>query len=343
MERQLASIQKINKIEPIDGADAIEKAGVLGWNVVVKKGEFKVGDEVVYFEIDSVLPPCEDYAFLQKYNWRIKSIKLRGVLSQGLVLPLSVLAGKRYLNITRPNPVYDLHEGKDVSEMLGVTKFEPPIPANLRGSVKGHFPSFLHKTDTERIQSQPRILNEFLGAKIIGHEKVDGSSCTVYHYNGEKGVCSRNLDLSEDANNSFWQVVLRYDLHNKLAALGNYAAQAELLGPGVQKNKYALKEHDLYLFDIFDIDNQKYLNTAQGKKIAEELGMKWVPFVCEMEIGSDTTVENLLALAEGKSQLNPAQEREGIVFRASEESATSKGERMAFKVISNKFLLKNED
>lgn len=166
MERKLASIRKITDIQPIPDADAIEVVVVGGWKVVTKKGEFSVGDLCVYCEIDSFLPILPQYEFLRKSSYkklstgeegfRLRTIKLRGQVSQGLVLPISVLPGGR-----------ELFEGMDVTEVLSITKYEPPIPASLAGKVKGLFPSFLHKTDEERCLSEETMIYTEDGFKTI--------------------------------------------------------------------------------------------------------------------------------------------------------------------------------
>lgn len=343
--RQLATIQRIIDITDIENADNICRAQVLGWGVVIKRDDFNVGDLVCFFEIDSVLPPSEKYAFLEKTNWRVKSCRLRGCLSQGLVLPLSILPETIFS--TSGDAVFvnveNLQEGDDVTDALGIIKYEPPVSASLGGQIKGNFPGFLHKTDTDRIQSNTRLLHQYIGVTFIAHEKLDGSSMTVYYRDGEFGVCSRNLDIKESDDNSFWQVAKKYDLPNKLAALGNYSIQGELIGPGVQKNKYALKELDFRVFDVFDIDKGEYVPTDLGKTIAAELGLTWCPYITEYTFTENTTVDELLGLAEGKSALNPNQEREGLVFRPQDEMNDTRMGRLAFKTISNKFLLKCED
>jgi len=200
MERKLATTRKITDIRAIDGADVIELATVGGWNVVVAKDvRYKVGDIVVYCEIDSFLPIKEEFEFLRKSSYkkmgdqegfRLKTIKLRGQVSQGLILPIGVLP------ITQFATAHDLPEGMDVTEMLSIVKYEAPIPAELSGKVKGGFPYFLHKTDEERVQN---LVNEYEEYKLTSKhqfymtEKLDGSSATFYMNEGEFGVCSRNL------------------------------------------------------------------------------------------------------------------------------------------------------
>lgn len=172
VERKLATIQKIKDIYPIDGADSIDRATILGWNLVVKKGEFKSGDWCVYCEVDSLLPIREEFEFLRKscYNprtnrFRIKTAKLRGQISQGIAFPLSILGD---MNLTT------LKEGDDVTDLLNIIKYEPPIPSELGGDVKGSFPSFIPKTDEIRIQSVPSVLERHKGRRFVITEKVDG-------------------------------------------------------------------------------------------------------------------------------------------------------------------------
>lgn len=139
--RKLASIQRIKALEPIEGADAIERATVLGWQLVVKKDEFRVGELCIYCEIDSILPEKPEFEFLKSRGMRIRTIRLRGQISQGICFPLSFLPAETLIE-----------EDSDVTEILGVTKYEPPIPASLAGVMKGAFPSFIPKTDETRVQ-----------------------------------------------------------------------------------------------------------------------------------------------------------------------------------------------
>ena len=223
MERKLATIRIIDDIRPIEGADMIELVTVGGWNVVVaKEVGHKVGDHVVYCEIDSFLPIREEFEFLRKSSYkkmgdqegfRLKTIRLRGQVSQGLILPMSVFGDFGWT----------AYEGLDVTEKLGIVKYEPPIPAELSGKVKGSFPSFIPKTDEERIQNLTKEYQEWkYQSKHLFYvtEKLDGSSATYYFKDGEFGVCSRNLELLETEGNSFWKVARELDLENKMKSLG---------------------------------------------------------------------------------------------------------------------------
>ena len=246
-ERKLATIEVVKDLQPIEGADAIEVATIRGWKVVVKKNEFKVGDLCVYCEIDSVMPQRPEFYFLQTSHFRIKTIKLRGQISQGICFTLDVLPNEVISSTSYENLV-----GTDVTEVLGVTKYEPAIPAQLAGKVKGNFPSFLKKTDEERIQNMEWVLTEYKDELFYVTEKVDGTSFTAYYNNGVFGVCSRNLDLFETEDNTHWKVARALKLEERMKSYGkNIALQGELLGEGIQKNHYQLKGQNILFFNVF--------------------------------------------------------------------------------------------
>lgn len=327
--RKLVTVRKIVDIQPITGADAIECAQVDGWKVVVKKGEFQVGQLAAYYEIDSWIP--EDVApFLCKdkreFNGipgaRLRTIKLRGQVSQGLLLPV-------------PNEYAE--EGDDLTEIMGVQKWEAPVAPQLAGQVKGNFPAFLKKTDQERVQNLRRDLEGWVEDRTMFEvtEKLDGSSMTVYFNNGDFGVCSRNLDLKQDEKNSFWATALAHGLEEKMRAHGeNIAIQGELIGPGIQGNKYGLSKHEFHVFDVFNIDTFSYAASGNRYHVAEIMGLKHCPV---LSVGAPIcmSMDELLAFADGKSALNGCT-REGVVFKSCNDPDVS------FKVISNKFLLKEE-
>lgn len=337
MERKLASIQVIDNIEPIKDADAIEVATVKGWKLVAKKGEFNIGDRAIYCEIDSFLPIKDEFEFLRKSSFkrmgelegfRLKTIKLRGQISQGLLLPVSMLKDKIY-----PDQYKALQVGDDVSEALGVFKYEPPIPAELSGVMKGSFPNFIPKTDEERVQNLTDVYENFKKSKFTITEKLDGSSATYYFNNGVFGVCSRNIELLENEGNSFWKLARQLQLEEKMKEAGkNVCLQGELIGEGIQGNPYKLKGQQVRFFTGFDIDEQRRLTSQEFSEITTFFNLDLVPLVI-VDFTLPDTIDNLLIYAEGKSQLNQNTEREGIVIRNSQQT-------ISFKVISNKFLLK---
>ena len=327
--RKLASVRKISELLPIEGADQIELALVDGWQVVVKKYDFSVGDLAVYFEIDSWIPYhlapflCkgkEPRVFNGVEGERLRTVKLRGQISQGLLLQI-------------PHDG-SLVEGQDMTEILGIQLYEKPVPAQLAGLTKGYFPSFLIKTDEERVQNLSSELENWKDHKWEVTEKLDGSSMTVYWKDGDFGVCSRNLDLKE-SENTFWKVAKENCLHQlySSAELGNIAIQGELIGEGIQGNKYKLKGHQFLVFNIFDIDKQEYLSKIERDRICNGLGLMQAP---QLDVTFVPDVSELLEKAEGYSMLCLGTKREGLVFKSQTDTS------IHFKAISNSWLLKNE-
>lgn len=332
MDRKLASIQKVIDVQPIPGADKIEVAKILGWSVVTKKDEYKPGDLCVYAEIDSIMPDRAEFAFLKDRNFRIKTVKLRGQISQGIAFKLDVLP-----------PGTKIEEGLDVTDMLGVTKYLPRIPAQLMGEAKGEFPSFIPRTDEQRIQSAPGVLDRHKDRVFYVTEKVDGSSMTAYLHEGIFGVCSRNLDLIESPENAYWKIARELKLEEKLRALGYDAAiQGELFGMGVQANRYRKEKAELGVFSIYDISQRKFLDYAEFVAQCKEWQLQTVPMVDDSFV-LNHTVDDLIKAAEGNSKLNSQMPREGIVLRSLQECRDPEIGRLSFKVINNQYLLKFEE
>ena len=341
MTRKMASIRKIDNIVPILGADAIECAMIGGWSVVVKRGEFNVGDLAVYVEIDAWVP-TEIAPFLSKgqepreYNGvkgeRLKTVRLRGQLSQGLLLPLTILPRSLGFEFATDNTV-----GEDVSNWLGIQKWEPPVSPQLAGQTKGTFPSFIPKTDQERVQNLVPIISVAFNRSDTFEitEKLEGSSMTVFMHQGEFGVCSRNQELKQTEDNTFWKVALENDIENRIRSLGldNIAIQGELVGPGIQGNIYKFVNHKFFVFDIYDIKSGRYLNPNERCVIVSRLRLMHVPIIALNMCLPSADVSVILNMAEGKSTLSVYQEREGLVFKN-----TNGG--FSFKSISNKYLLK---
>jgi RNA ligase (TIGR02306 family) len=336
MERKLATLKTIENILPIEGADKIELAVVGGWKVVVGKDVgHKVGDMVVYCEVDSFLPIKEEFEFLRKSSYkkmgdlegfRLKTIKLRGQLSQGLILPLVETFG---------DFSWTAYEGLDVTERLGIIKYEPPIPAELAGQVIGGFPSFIRKTDEERIQNLSAEYDELKTLEYYVTEKLDGTSSTFYFNNGTFGVCGRNWEYAETETNTYWKVARKLDLEEKMKSLGyNVCFQGELVGEGIQGNPYKLKGQTVYFYNVFNIDTQEYLNLNDfvlTMTSAFYSMLEFVPVIVSY-FKLPETIDELLILADGKSVLCNTTDREGLVIRTIDR-------KHSFKVISNNFLL----
>ncbi len=367
--RKLASIRRIADIQPIEGADAIEVATIDGWKVVVKKDEFKVGDLAIYIEIDSWVP--HDLApFLSKgqepreyggvKGERLRTIKLRGQVSQGLLLSftanMAIKLGASF------GSRFEDYEGEDLTELLGIQKWEAPIPAQLQGQAAGMFPtSLIPKTDQERIQNcfgeiQKRA-KRFATEKVWNAEtqtleehpvvvpadfkeptyevtmKLDGSSCTIFRWEGELRVCSRNLELKindENKDNTFVAMALLFA--DKIP--DGFAFQGEVMGPGIQGNREGFKEHRFFVFDIFNIKEHAYLKPYARQLECKQRGLEHVPVINNVTLAPES-VEAGLALAEGPSINHKI--REGLVWKCNEDPSFS------FKTISNQFLLKGGD
>lgn len=340
-ERVMARVVTIDNVEKHPNADALDICTVGGWNIVTKTGEYKSGDLAVMCEIDSWVPH-ELAPFLSKgkepreykgvKGERLKTAKLRGVVSQGLLLPMSVFDNIEhgFLIFGQSNP-----EGYDVGDILGVQKWEPEIPAQLAGQVRGNFPSQIPKTNQERVQNIKKELSiaRDQGLQFVIEEKLEGSSLTMYlDLEDEFHVCSRNLDLKNDGANSFWRAAIKYDVENVMRQnnLRGYAIQAELLGPGIQGNLYQLKDIEFYVFDVYSVKQSRYMYPVERRELIANLGLNQVPVVCESTTLG--TMEEIISLADGKSMLYNTL-REGIVFKQLDGD-------MTFKSISAQYLIK---
>ena len=353
--RKLATVRKIDALEPIDGADLIETAVIGGWKVVVKKGEFTVGELATYFEIDSWIP-TELAPFLtsegkepREYNGikgeRLRTVKLRGAISQGLLLPVTVLYTAVETRLKESGVALEtipliVNEDMDVSDLLNIHKYEPPMPAQLAGMAKGNFPSWGRKTDQPRCQNLKYEIEDAYNndCKFEITIKLDGSSMSVGRNNEDLVVCSRNLSLKLDQeNNAFVDAAHKANLLEKLSNYGkNIFISSELMGPGIQKNRENFGNTQFFVYDILDVDTREYIPGEIRRKITQELGLQHVPVLYESitlkELGLDS-IDKILAFAEGIS-IN-AKTREGVVFKSIDGS-------FSFKAISNSFLLKEE-
>lgn len=333
--RKLATIRRIDSLTPIAGADAIECATVGGWKVVAQKGLYNVGDLAVYFEIDSWIPHNlapflskgkEPREFEGVKGERLRTIRLRGQLSQGLLMPLHEVISSND----------NLVEGDDVTEYLGIKKWEKPIPVQLAGVCKGNFPTQIPKTDQERVQNLSKEINSAHKANQLFEvtEKLEGSSMTVYQIQGEFGVCSRNMDLKRDTKNTFWATAIAEGIEEKMKSIDpnwDFAIQGELVGPSIQGNIYKLDNPMFYVFDVYNIQTGEYLNPADRANLVKKLGLNHVPVLAwEKDLGTGQ-VDYLLEMADGKSVLGDTL-REGLVYKDMNGG-------MSFKAISNEYLI----
>lgn len=342
--RKLASVQTVADIKPIPGADAIDVATVLGWHVVVKKGEFNVGGKCAYFEVDSLLPTTPQFEFLAKhgtkktivdnkeyFGYRLRTVRLRGQVSQGLCLSLSALGLDESLEI-----------GADVSTTLGVVKYEAPIPASLAGMMKGDFPSFIPKTDEPRIQSFPDKLSQYRSTKFYVTEKVNGASATFFLEDGELNVCSRNINLKESEGNTYWRVARELGMKEKLLSLGGkIALQGELLGEGINGNTLRIKGHKVLFYTAYDMSNARFLRFDELIAVCDAVGIETVPII-SAEFVLPSTVDELVAFATRKSMIAPEAMAEGVVIRSIDEVRDPDIGRLSFKALSPEYLLRHE-
>lgn len=421
--RKLAHIEKIINLRPIEGADLIEVADVLGWSVVVKKNDFKIGDMCVYFEIDAFIngvdPRFNNDTFRPRFiNWngmeglRVKTIRLRKQLSQGLVLPVT-----QFPEIKNPQ------EGDDVTDLLKVHKWESAAELQSNGSASGSsgnskltgirrfmprwlrkmfprkigtsnvegsapFPKFIRRTDQERVQNYIGELSKHADETWEETIKLDGSSTTFFTINmwseffkeyherieermlsnlkwfdrikylikkqlgkietpySYEGLCSRNLQLDIGASNHFSEFARKNGILERLkeSAYGNIAIQGELIGPAIQDNFEKVDDFQFYVYDVYDIEAQKYMLPADARYLAEQLGLSYVPVLNDEAKLSDfglaegvemrTVVDNILARAEGQS-LNKNVRREGVVYKSNQSE-------FSFKAVANSYLLAKE-
>lgn len=328
--RKLASVQRILDIKPIPDADVIEVATVEGWEVVVGKGQHQVGDLCVYFEIDSMLP-LDKFPEIVKYNprGRIKTVKLRGQISQGFVIGLNTLFEK-YPNTSKEF----LNEGDDLTEVLGVVKYEPSASFST-GLPAGSFPYYIiARTDEDRIQSNRKYFQIFNQQPFVATIKYDGTSATFGWDEDKFFAASHNLKRYDTPDCVYWKMARKYNLE---AFPREIVIQGEICGPGIQKNRLDLKEFDLFVFIIYDQNNKRYFTYDERVEFCNIYGLKHVDLALRGNWFDFTTVNQLQDLTDRK-YFNTRNQIEGLVF----ELDNFINKRCSFKVISNKYLLKGD-
>ena len=370
-ERSLAHIEQIISLEPIENSDFLEKATVLGWHVVVKKDEFKVGDKVIYIEVDSVLPEKEEFEFMAKYKYRVKTIKFRGQVSQGMILPIP----EKWFTHTYPEI------GFDCTELLGITKYlskseRDELAEDVRKialeksrlkkfmyrfnwyrrlfmprkQVVG-FPYWVSKTDEERIQNIPQVLNDFKDEVVYITEKVDYQSATftgkmlsnttpiIGKYLPKKFkfiVCSRNL-VNNDKSSLYWQIAEKYNFEKILKENPTLTIQGEQGSSKVQGNKYNISEPKIWIFNIYDHEKDYHYGYYQMLDFCMKYGLTTVPYIGFFKLKDvATTVDEMIEYSKGKSIINPKINREGVVIRCVKDGK----KLLSFKAINPDFLLK---
>ena len=398
-DRALATIQKITAIDPIEGADNIERASIEGWHIVVKRGEFKVGDLCIYVEIDSILPAWPEFDFMAKRHYKVRTIKLRKQISQGIIFPLSILPQTpECRKLIEPYKKTGLPVGLDVTEVMQIKKNEPDVnnqtPVFLKKersfyariikpvvynwaygirknpSLGASFPSFIPKTDETRVQWMMPVLNKFRGERFFITEKCEGSSMTVYFHEEHYGVCSRNLEIlsyekkeyiglrkvwSEfiakvfnlreplpTKDNNFLNMSKKLGIKKSLMlSFPDLAIQGELIGPGIQKNIYNLKEHEFRVFNVFLIKDRRYMNLEEMKDTCSHLGLSMVPVIDDNFILGHS-IDEIVELSKGNSTLFKTK-REGIVLRLYNDCNAGNCGMISMKAINPEYLLSHDE
>lgn len=310
----LATIQRVKNVRSCPNSDNLDLVQVLGWQVVVKRGEFAEDSLCVYISIDTILPEQPAFEFLRNKHFRIKPIRLRGEASAGIVFPLSILGTFGY---DFRGPVM---EGVDVTNVIGVKHYEKPMPAELAGQAFGTIPGFLIVTDEDNLRSYPEAVPELHSHPYYITRKEDGSSGTFFIRNGEFGVCSRRIHLKENESNGFWKMARKYNIEQALRTAfpdRDIAVQGEVVGPGIQKNNLGLKEMELRIFNVFDIKSRYYLDYEKLVAFTTTYNIPMVPLIEESNIFS-YTLEGLIKMA-NEQKYPTGGPAEGIVIRPKEE------------------------
>lgn len=361
-ERKLATIRRVSAVDDIPNKDRIGLAHIDGWTVIVQKEQIHAGDLVVFCEIDSVLPDAEWCSFLKDH--RIKTMKMAGCLSQGIAFPLSILPEALSSTYTEGTDVTDAlsitkWERPDATDLdlgnRGGTSSNKKFPKWLmkykwfrwfvykfidKRTAKG-FPDFVSKTDETRIQNAPWYLDK--DQQWVLTEKIDGQSGTfavkkthkLFGSKYETFICSRNIRLFNPDSSSYWSVWNKYGLEEKLIALCEFLCcewvciQGEIIGPGIQGNKYKRTKPQLYVFNFITSNDGRWAS-ADGKTLLESFDLIWVPIIGVESLPK--TVEEMLALASGPSALADTL-REGLVCRSMDG-------KQSFKAVDPEFLMK---
>jgi hypothetical protein len=349
----LASVQRVLDVTPIDGADSIETAHVLGWQVVIKKGEYQKGDLCTYIQIDTVVPETEQFDFLRERKYRVRTIKLRKQISQGLIVPL---------------PKGNWKEGEDVTDIIGVKKYEKPdnnperyekprVPKvwykklfyifkynflykhfpGLRKKARSPFPTHLvGVTDEERIQNIPQVLEKYKDKDFVVSYKLDGSSITIIHSKvlgkSKFRICSRRFEL-HCKKNDWYRVFNETGFKHEILKLVKHFKTDDIIvqGEAIGKfngNHHNLEREQIRLFNIYvkgkRLNQKDFLQVCLASNIPHcpEYGTRKLP----------ETLDEILKISEIKDVLNPSVEAEGLVWRCIEDNTS-------FKVINNKYLL----
>lgn len=315
-------IGKVINIYPIPNADSIESLEVIcgpggRWRGIAKKQEFQIGDLCEVYLQDSLLPQIERFSFMERHDWRVKMMRLKGVPSECLIMPLTETTS-------------GLAIGHDLDRLVGVAKYEKPVPASLSGDILGNFPTFIPKTDEPNFQRVPQMVSALHGNRYFATVKADGSSGTAFH-DGVLHCCSRNYDMREDSKLALWKIAEKHDFKGKLRDSG-VALQFEIVGPSIQKNPLGLSEVDMRLFQVWDIANSRYMNFDSFRYIGTFFKFPMVDVITWGNIFPENWNDEDLRLMAQVRYPN-GKHAEGVVIRPMEETKVN-GERLSFKVLN---------
>ncbi len=331
---KLASIEKIHSIQahPNPEVEKLEVGKIKEWPVVIPKNTFKDGDLVVFIQIDSIVPESNPYfEFMRRQKFRVWNAKFKGAPSQGLVCPISAFLFKAYPE-----------EGQDVTDMIGVTKYEKPLDLSIRGDAIGGFPTHLVSiTDEENLLNNPQTLDEFRGQECYLTVKADGSSMTVIYENGNVRVCSRRLEQKEGSG--FWLFAEALGLPDKLRAMKtNVAIQAEACGGKIQGNPMGLSLPSFFVFNVKELDTGKWYGYYELVNFCSGLQIPMVQSVCEPFIFDESwTIEKLQKIANDvvyKTANGDTRKGEGIVLRPTTPKFSAVlGHALSVKILNQEY------
>jgi RNA ligase (TIGR02306 family) len=317
MTDKLAYVGKVISLDSIEGADRIESATVVcgeggKWCGIVQKGIHSKGGLCVVYLPDSIILESEELSFMEKFNWRVRMCRFRGAKSEVLITEMHF----GWIDIV----------GTDVTQRLGVTKYEKILPAHLNGVALGDFPGFIPKTDEPNWQREPSLVKAMKGQPFYVTMKIDGSSTTAFKYNGEFGLCSRNLQLKESDSNGYWSMAKKYNLPENL--MESIAIQWETAGPGIQGNPMQLKEISAFVFSGYNIEERRYLDLHELVYLCIKLGM---PMAEILRMGSNFNYRDIGSL--GDTWYSDGIPCEGVVVRT-QNNIGDTGRPISFKVIN---------
>lgn len=349
------SVEKIGKIWEHTNADSLEMASLEGkdFDFVVAKGNLRVGDKVVYFPVDALLPEWVSIVLgvqgklAGSAHNRIKTVKLRGNISQGVVAPVT--------EFLTPSVAENVPVGTDLATMLGIVKYEPPVVSSHAGNLIG-FPDFMHVYDIESAQNYTNIVDKIRTGKAYISEKLEGSNWAAsIEADGTIRVYSRNYEIQpiEGHTHDWWKALYSNGLDQVLRNIKSFydlsgtpvqhiVLRGEIVGSNVQGDYYGLKKQDVYMFDL--VVNQKYLSVEEFFSMARQTGFKTVPILAkDVTLDSWLDGKGIKEASDGQSMLNPNKLREGIVIKPMVESYEQGFGRVMIKQRSLQYLAKTEN